>query len=61
MCKYCYANYDEKQVLKNMKEHGKGSRLLIGYLKDDNIIKEGIKLWDYLINQKKNKKFQWYD
>ena len=40
MCKYCYANYDEKQVLKNMKEHGKGS---IGYLKDDNIIKEGIK------------------
>lgn len=43
MCKYCYANYDEKQVLKDMKEHGKGSRLLIGYLKDDNIIKEGIK------------------
>ena len=43
MCKYCYANYDEKQVLKNMKEHGKGSRLLIGYLKDDNIFKEGIK------------------
>lgn len=43
MCKYCYANYDEKQVLKNMKEHGKGSRLLIGYLKGDNIIKEGIK------------------
>ncbi len=43
MCKYCYANYDEQQVLKNMKEHDKNSSLLIGYLKDDDIIKERIK------------------
>ncbi len=43
MCKYCYANYDEKQVLKNMEEHDKNSSLLIGHLKEDDIIKERIK------------------
>lgn len=43
MCKYCYANYDEKQVLRNMKEHDQKSSLLIGYLNNDDIIKERIK------------------
>ncbi len=43
MCKYCYANYDEKQVLNNMKAHDKNSSLLIGTLKDDDILKERIK------------------
>ena len=43
MCKYCYANYDEKQVLNNMRKHDKNSSLLIGHLNDDDIIKERIK------------------
>jgi len=43
LCKYCYANYDEKQVVRNMKEHDKNSSLLIGSLQDDDIIKERIK------------------
>ena len=39
MCRYCYANYDEKQVLSNMKRHDKNSSLLIGHINEDNIIK----------------------
>ena len=39
-CKYCYANYDETKVLNNMKNHNPNSSLLIGKLKDDDIIKE---------------------
>ena len=31
-CIYCYANYDEKQVGKNVKEHHPNSSLLIGEL-----------------------------
>ena len=38
-CKYCYANYDEKNIEKNVKLHDKNSSLLIGYLKEDDIIK----------------------
>ena len=38
-CKYCYANYDEKQVLNNFKEHDDNSSLLIGNLKESDIIK----------------------
>ena len=38
-CKYCYANYDEKQVNKNYKEHNPNSSLLIGELKEGDIIK----------------------
>lgn len=38
-CKYCYANYDEKQVISNYKCHMPNSSLLIGTLKDDDIIK----------------------
>ena len=38
-CKYCYANYDEKYIEKNVKLHDKNSSLLIGYLKEDDIIK----------------------
>ncbi len=43
LCKYCYANYDEKQVKNNIKQHNKNSSLLIGELKSDDIIKERIK------------------
>ena len=39
-CKYCYANYDEKRVEKNHKQHDPTSSLLIGHLKEDDIIKE---------------------
>lgn len=43
LCKYCYANYDEKQVKNNIKQHDKYSSLLIGEIKSDDIIKERIK------------------
>ena len=38
-CKYCYANYDEKQVEKNRKKHNKNSSLLIGTIEKDSVIK----------------------
>lgn len=38
-CKYCYANYDEKKVNENMKNHDPNSSLLIGRLESDDIIK----------------------
>ncbi len=39
LCKYCYANYNEKQVQKNINLHNQKSSLLIGELKkDDEII-----------------------
>lgn len=39
-CKYCYANYDEKKVRKNMSNHNPKSSLLIGNIEKDDIIKE---------------------
>lgn len=39
-CKYCYANYDEKSVNNNFKNHNKFSSLLIGILSNNDIIKE---------------------
>lgn len=38
-CKYCYANYDEKAVIKNFNKHYIDSTLLLDYLKEDDIIK----------------------
>ena len=38
-CRYCYANYDEKKIHKNVLEHDPASSLLIGCLKDDDIIR----------------------
>ena len=38
-CKYCYANYDEKKVLQNKQNHDPNSSLLIGHLKENDIIK----------------------
>jgi len=38
-CKYCYANFDEKEVLSNIVKHDKDSSLLIGNLEVDDIIK----------------------
>ena len=42
-CKYCYANFDEKCVNSNYKLHHENSSLLIGELKDTDIIKLRIK------------------
>lgn len=38
-CKYCYANFDEKQVINNFNNHNPNSSLLVGELKKDDIIK----------------------
>ena len=38
-CKYCYANYDEKIVNNNFKNHDVNSSPLIGNVKKDDIIK----------------------
>lgn len=38
-CKYCYANYDEKEVIKNNSNHDKNSSLLVGNIEKEDIIK----------------------
>lgn len=39
LCKYCYANYDEKKVKENIKNHNPNSSLLIGVINPDDTIK----------------------
>ena len=39
MCKYCYANYDEKAVSSNFERHDDNSSLLIGSIHSDDVIK----------------------
>ena len=39
LCKYCYANYDERKVKENIFKHDVNSSLLIGFLEKDDIIK----------------------
>ncbi len=39
-CVYCYANYDQETVLKNMRLHDPDSPLLIGQLHDDDEVRE---------------------
>lgn len=39
MCKYCYANYDEKAVSNNFERHDDNSSLLIGSIQSDDVIK----------------------
>ncbi len=38
-CLYCYANYDRKTVVQNMKKHNKNSPLLIGDINEGDTIK----------------------
>ncbi len=38
MCKYCYANYDAKTVMENMQNHNPASPLLLGQLRETDII-----------------------
>ena len=40
MCKYCYANYDEKAVFKNVREHSNLSPMLTGNVTQKDSIKE---------------------
>lgn len=37
-CRYCYANYDENLVQYHLKQHDPNSTMLIGHLKDDDIL-----------------------
>lgn len=39
LCKYCYANFDEKRINSNILKHNPKSTLLIGELKEDDEIK----------------------
>lgn len=39
-CKYCYANYSERDVERNYANHNPNSSLLIGEIEEDDIIKE---------------------
>ena len=39
MCKYCYANYDEKMVSSKFKRNDDNSSLLIGTIQNDDVIK----------------------
>ena len=39
-CKYCYANFDEKKVVENTKQHNPNSSLLIGEPTKEDTIKE---------------------
>lgn len=42
-CKYCYANFNELEIDKNIKKHNPDSSLLIGELAFGDVIKERIK------------------
>ena len=43
LCKYCYANFDELKIDDNIIKHNPNNSLLIGELKNDDIIKERYK------------------
>lgn len=54
LCRYCYANYDTKTVLRNMKNHNPKSPLLLGELTKEDVIHDAkqeswkdmqLKLW----------------
>ncbi len=40
LCKYCYANYDERQIQRNIDRHDPLSPLLIGHPRVGDVIKE---------------------
>lgn len=39
LCKYCYANYNERLIKFNYEKHDDNSTLLVGHIEDDDIIK----------------------
>lgn len=42
-CRYCYANYDERKISSNVLAHDPKSSLLIGHLKEEDVVKTRIK------------------
>ena len=36
-CKYCYANYDEDNVMENYNNHNDNSPLLFGNIEEDDV------------------------
>lgn len=46
-CIYCYANYDRKIVLRNMKLHNAKSSFLIGSLEEGDIVKDAVQVSYY--------------
>lgn len=40
LCRYCYANYDAETVLQNMRRHDPKSALLIGQLREEDVVHE---------------------
>lgn len=40
LCKYCYANYQEEQIIENRKKHDPNSSLLIGKIEKTDRVKE---------------------
>ena len=41
-CKYCYANTNPKKAFKNYKFHDPDSPLLLGHLKETDIVQQGM-------------------
>lgn len=39
LCRYCYANFNEAEILSNMNKHDQNSSLLIGHINADDTIK----------------------
>lgn len=39
-CLYCYANYDQRTVMQNMRSHDAASPLLVGNITEEDVIKE---------------------
>lgn len=46
LCRYCYANYDEKEVRANAALHDPKSPLLIGHLKETDVVHNAIQKSD---------------
>lgn len=40
LCRYCYANYDAKTVMDNMKSHNPNAPLLIGEVSPDDVVSD---------------------
>ncbi len=40
LCRYCYANYDERTVMDNMQHHNPNSPLLIGAISPDDVVSD---------------------
>ena len=55
-CKYCYANQNPKIALENYKKHNPNSPLILGELKEDDVIKQAKQI-SYLVEFEQKKLF----